>query len=425
MLARQGEFKKIARILTNKRKTAVQLLIRRPLSASRRSLNKLPLIGARLQRKYVRDILAAYYDHKPRRFRKSGRINISIITQQGDIKPKSSAFIRLISPLTTPAVADKIALRLYPENTTKVSASTDVCVVQRSVYDDTRTAARLIKNLESINALLIVDSDDGFFAIDSTHPEHSLHQSRIEAFDYLLQHAAQIWLSTAKLASYYKQHAEKTKVVPNSLDLRVWGKDNSPSEVAPKSPLRFVYMGTATHDQDLKLILPALEDIAEEYPGSFTLSVIGVSDSIPQYDWITRVIPSKGSLYPKFVEWFVANNPYDIGLSPLVDTEFNRCKSDIKCLDYLAAGITPMVSAITPYNEPDLDDYIIRVKNSESAWKRALLELVREPAKTRQTLRTKVKSGQDFITRERNVEETGQALYTLIANLIEGRQQSD
>jgi hypothetical protein len=39
----------------------------------------------------------------------------------------------------------------------------------------------------------------------------------------------------------------------------------------------------------------------------------------------------------------------DICLAPLIDVEFNHCKSNIKCLEYTAAGAVGVYSDVTPY----------------------------------------------------------------------------
>ena len=174
-------------------------------------------------------------------------------------------------------------------------------------------------------------------------------------------------------------------------------------------------MGTATHDVDLKMIIPALEKVAAKHPDSFTLTLIGVADTVPDRLWIARLYqPKYGSINPAFVKWFRAQGPFDVGLSPLVDSEFNRGKSDIKCLDYLAAGIRPVVSDITPYQSADLNKYIIRVKNTNKDWEEGLTVIVENAAAVRADNARLMPAAQNYIWGERSSEQTAQQLFELI-----------
>ena len=39
----------------------------------------------------------------------------------------------------------------------------------------------------------------------------------------------------------------------------------------------------------------------------------------------------------------------DVGIAPLKDTAFNRCRSDVKFLEYAVSGVTPVLSDLEPY----------------------------------------------------------------------------
>jgi len=40
----------------------------------------------------------------------------------------------------------------------------------------------------------------------------------------------------------------------------------------------------------------------------------------------------------------------DIGIAPLRDNPYNRCRSDVKFLEYASRGVVPVLSSLTPYN---------------------------------------------------------------------------
>ena len=220
------------------------------------------------------------------------------------------------------------------------------------------------------------------------------------------------------LADTFNNTSAEIHIVPNTLSEKLWRRDQSPITNAVM-PIRMLYMGTATHDADLALIFPSLDSLIKKHPGSFTLTVIGVTESLPNLPWIERLYqPRYGSIYPNFVSWFLEQGPFDIGLSPLVESEFNRGKSDIKCLDYIAAGILPVVSDVLPYQSKELDDFIIKVKNTPEAWYKSLEDLVRAPELTREQASQAIKKGQRYLWQHRSTKQASKQIEQLLEKLV-------
>lgn len=415
-LLASGKFSEIARILLRKLLTSIAILtsfVKKLLGAT---VARIPFVKAYLGKRHLREILKRFYN-TPSRQTKENTLKIALVLRSGTTHPGSSAFIRLISPLTDPSVSEKLTIKLYPQNTTQVEGA-DICIIQRTAFDDIKKAKELVKNTSLTKTALIVDSDDGFNEIDQSHPEYLLHRGRMDAFNYLLEEADRVWFSTTELAKSHPEIKNKIKVIPNSLDERVW-KKSIRSQSIRSGPIQLIYMGTATHNNDFEFILPALDSIAKRHPGKFRLSVIGISDNLPEREWIRRLSPSKGSIYPRFVEWLMSNNDFDVGLSPLVNSPFNRYKSDIKCLDYLAAGIVPLVSDTPPYRSKSLDKFIFRVDNTHEAWIQALSEIVSNPMVTLRKVRRMVSLGQDYLWSERSSEITAQNLLSELESLTD------
>lgn len=345
---------------------------------------------------------------------KSQPLRVALIVRDGDWWPKSSVFVRLLSPLTDPSLQDKLGIELLAENSVTVG-DVAICIVQRNAYDDLATAKKLVDHLKERHIALVVDTDDAFHDIDRSHPEYDLQKQRTEAFDYLISHASQIWVSTQRLAKHFKKKSKNPiMIVPNSLDKRLWHLDNT--QVSNDRPLQILYMGTGSHDADFELIRPTLQQLK---PGSFELTMIGAISKPINESWLKRVPqpPFMGSLYLKFVPWFLKQGPFDVGIAPLVDNDFNRSKSDIKCLDYLASGLLPVVSDIEAYATPDLGPYIIRVKNSGFAWQKALSDLSANRQALRQELPSIVASGRDYLWSDRNSSSTAKQLHGLLRQL--------
>lgn len=359
------------------------------------------------------DILQHYFNYEASTHTSS--VNIALILRDGATHPKSSAFIRLISPLTHDSMKQSVRFSIFPENTILDDAAFDVCIVQRNAYDDVSKAKALVSSLSKNTIKLVVDNDDGFIFIDQTHPEFTVHKDKIAAMNLLIQAADQLWVSTPRLASAYAALSKHDPVVIlNSLDERIWKQ--APNK--HQDPIvNMLYMGTATHDEDFNLLFPALEKAAAAYPDSFRLSVIGVSRSIPDRTWITRIVqPANCSIYPKFVSWLQEINHFDIGLSPLVNNAFNTSKSDIKCLDYIATGVLPVVSNLEPYASPALDDFIVRV--DDAAWYDTLSSLLSDVPGLRTRMQQSSEAAQNYVWSMRDVQTTSKLQLELLTALV-------
>lgn len=363
-----------------------------------------PPIKYRREQRSLNKILLNYFGYSEEQQDDDSKLHIALIIREGKTAPKSSAFIRLIAPLTHESIKDKVSFRIFNENTTVLDGNFDFCIVQRTAFDTLGSANELVRNLSIIGTALIVDTDDAFGSIGKGHPEYSTHSRRMAAKNALLNHASQIWVSTsALLESLDISLQKKAVVVPNGLDSRLWRSPSAENKSSKIDELRMVYMGTATHNEDLQVILPALERLNQKYPGTFSLDLVGVTDNVPDRSWLRRIY-LKSSLYPEFVDWFVSKKRFDIGLSPLVDSDFNRSKSDIKCLDYLAAGILPVVSNSSAYKSAVLNNCVVRVKR-EDEWYETLEDFITQKV-SRSEINRKIKEGQKYIWNKRSSKNT-------------------
>lgn len=317
------------------------------------------------------------------------------------VHPTSSTFIRLISPLTGKLLSRRVNIYLVDGSSPKIQKGTHAVIVQRTALATIHNAKQLVQSLVKSNSKLFVDTDDAFGELDTNHPQYLLQKERVEALDYVMNHANETWFSTEALRELH--NLKNTKVIRNTLDDRIWRRLRTRSINTPSSnePLRMVYMGTITHDDDFALIVPALNRLHDKYQHGFELHVIGVARHLDQYPWMIQHAPDS-ALYPDFVDWFNKLPQFDIGLSPLEDSSFNRNKSDIKCLDYLACGIHPVVSNVKAYENKELDSFITRVNNTEAEWYAALEDKIKKKTNSRKRLKETAEKSFDYILSERS-----------------------
>ena len=377
---------------------AGRLLLSTPRAARifyRKSRNILGLAkNDHTQKKKINDI----YNIQIRNERTMVQVNLYI---RSYYHPTSSTFIRLVSPFSDKNLQDITTIALRDGEKPRFYKKSNVIIVQRTAITHLEDAIKLVKHVRENDIKLFVDTDDAFGELDVTHPQYELQKERVDALNYVIENADEVWFSTKQLQNLYS--LPLSKVVRNTLDPKVWPKLLS-KEVTPPSetsPLRAVYMGTVTHSQDFEMIVPALEKLHKALPGQFKLYVIGVSAKLAEKPWV-EVLKPNSALYPEFTKWFSELPQFDIGLSPLVDNSFNKSKSDIKCLDYLANGIKPIVSDVTAYKNKELDELIVRVSNTIEDWYAALEKEVNQRVQSRKEMQKHAKKGFDYIVKERS-----------------------
>ena len=201
---------------------------------------------------------------------------------------------------------------------------------------------------------------------------------------------------------------KKSEVIRNTIDGKLWNRlRNTDIRIRnDDQPLKMIYMGTKTHDGDFKVILPALERLGRDFPGEFSLDIVGVASGMDKYPWLNELHPKNG-LYPLFTKWYNTLEPYDIGLSPLEDSEFNSNKSDIKCLDYMGIGVKPVVSDTVAYGNPELDNFVRRVKNTKEQWYSVLRDELVNRKKYRKQANSKISSSYKYISEDRSSVKAG------------------
>ena len=277
------------------------------------------------------------------------RLHVHLVARHGRQGPQSSAFIRLIAPLTDATVADRVRVTIGPA--TEPVPDCDVCIVQRTAFDGVDDVDRLVGRLGAIGAALVTDIDDAFRLIGADHPEAAFYRPLVAALDRAVAASAETWFSTEEAMRAYAGIAHASHLLPNALDPRLWRDWRAQrSAILTGDRVRMLYMGTYTHDADLERVRPALDRLHRERPGSFDLTLIGVAAETAPAPWLERLSPPADAVaYPRFVRWLRSQGPFDIGLAPLADSAFNRAKSDVKLLDYAALGIVPVVEDAPAY----------------------------------------------------------------------------
>jgi glycosyltransferase involved in cell wall biosynthesis len=335
------------------------------------------------------------------------RKRVGLLLQQGRRWPTSSAFIRLIAPLTSDYAASKLELVYLNDVLDPQLKDCDICIVQRIAVREDAAADLLLERLERLGVPLFVDTDDAFSF-------HDQHRGDDLVLQRLMGKAREVWFSTQSLVDAYDNVQVTKRVIRNNLDPRFWRNYRKPVRTSFETPkVRFLYMGTATHDEDFLSVLPAFERLGQEMPDRFELTLIGAVRNPPRHSWLKRRMPpeAEGS-YPRFVRWLVESGQFDVGIAPLTDSAFNGAKSDIKILDYAALGLVPMVSQRRPYEEAIKAGLAIGCKQDPADWFEKASGIIRDP----QAYEEMRRGGLAHVWHERNALDAGEELADLLVS---------
>ena len=332
---------------------------------------------------YATDYLVASRPRPPGRLidlRRPGRISVVVIPERFDTGALSPcAYIRLLLPLDHPGIGDDIDIVLAdPESALRYRA--DIIATQRYGLPDVAAADALARHSRASGAVLVYDLDDDLLHIPRDHPDATDLRPKAKIVQRMLRHADRVFVSTAPLAASLSAMRTDAVVIPNGLDERLWGQAQAAGR-RPHGPVRILCMGTATHNADFVMIESALARIHAEFGFRVSIDMLGFSSSADLPAWVRRIsmTPNANASYSGFVDWIVREPAWDIGLAPLADTAFNRCKSPIKTLDYAAIGMAVLASDVDVYRGSVADGVGgMLVPNDPAAWYAAISRLIRD-----------------------------------------------
>ncbi len=278
-------------------------------------------------------------------------------TEYGPGLPHSCTYIRLLQPLSHPSVTSHLSFTHGTQ--LRNGRGPDLVVVERQppgVSDGPLPEAeRLVRTLAERRVPFVFATDDNLLDLNRARPWEAFPGDEMRAAVRLFsRRAVGVLVSTEALDERFRRLNSRTVVVPNAIDERLFG---SPARIRPRGvPFTIGYMGTRTHDRDLRMILGPLRRILASAAGAVRLEVVGVVDetSLAAYFGglpVTRLDPGVDEAYPRFPGWMRRSLRWDLALAPLEADEFTICKSDLKYLDYAALGLPGVFSDVRPYRE--------------------------------------------------------------------------
>ena len=195
----------------------------------------------------------------------------------------------------------------------------------------------------------ICEMDDYYHAIPAYNPtffQFSPSQgNKVKIMEQCMRECDAVTVSTPELAELYSGFNPNIFPLPNLMDFEDEDWETPPRE--HRDEVVIGWAGSPSHDEDFKVMRGCLEQICRKYPE--VRVEIGGSRAV--FDQLGNIPEDRKSFHPgvKFSEYPKMLARFDIGLVPLVENKFNRCKSDLKGLEYSRLSIPFLASPLPAY----------------------------------------------------------------------------
>ncbi|BAZ45973.1 glycosyl transferase family protein [Chondrocystis sp. NIES-4102] len=256
----------------------------------------------------------------------------------------------------------------------------DMVLVQRNTIKP-HLVDKFIKQCKQNNLPIVFEIDDDLTNVPKEKDPMGIYAKTAIGIKAIVEASSTVIVSTEPLSQKLSRYNSNIVVIPNTICEYTWLKPISPelfSHVDKTDKFEILYMGNPTHSEDLAIIKPVFERLAND-GYNIQLYVIGgeQKDTNSNQMWYERIeIPSASRHYPQFVPWFRnISQSFNLAIAPLVDNEFNRCKSPLKFLQYSVVGLPAIYSNCTPYREVvthGVNGFLSN--NDQQSWVNAILE---------------------------------------------------
>ena len=245
--------------------------------------------------------------------------------------------------------------------------------------------------LKEMGKIIVYEVDDNYFAMDSRLPLWKIEKYAKPSAYELMANADVITVSTQYLKdSLGKLTHTPIFVMPNAIDLSDYEEieDNN-------KQIKIGWQGSNVHISDLLSVIKPIKKLQKKY--KFKFIIFGLDDTkiedfykfakkrktgerwsgdlVKLYEELKTMdfehIPFTSTVTEYQIKLSLLN--LDIGICPLLDTDFNRSKSCLKYYEYAAVGTPALASNVIPYNT---EMYKKDLAKDEKEWEDKLEQLI-------------------------------------------------
>jgi glycosyltransferase involved in cell wall biosynthesis len=300
--------------------------------------------------------------------------------------------ISFAQPLARLAKAGEIELRmqrLLKAGMREIIAEFNPTIVifSRCAFPGGVKLLSLLRGMKTVAVMAHLDDDllDVPITIGQKKFDYYVDPVRLGALREVLDKGDLVYVSTPALGDVLVEHQVRTPIYRGQIYCSVEGDVDRP--LLPATAPIIGYMATSGHSGDLELVAPVIERLMTEIPSLRfeTFGSITPTERLARFgSRILHHAPEPN--YEAFIDK-LKDLGWWIGIAPLEDTRFNRCKADTKWVEYSLAGMAVVASDLPVYERACSGGGGV-LAQGEDAWYAALNGLIRDGARRRAMVET-------------------------------------
>jgi glycosyltransferase involved in cell wall biosynthesis len=241
---------------------------------------------------------------------------------------------------------------------------------------------------------VVYELDDDLWSVAPDNPAYGIREEKQRQYEHFMAEADAVTTTTQNLANKIKRFNKNVFVIPNAIDYEMFEKRD-----ANNKQIVVGYTGASSHYADLGVVTEALIDLQKKY--SFTMVLQGLTTPPLESEMYSYakvdalgLQPEKKLFFSQALGWFerikqlsFVHIPFhfpelypsilrrcniDIGIAPLLDSDFNYSKSCVKFYEYASTGTVTLASDVKPYK----DEVSYCAKNTKDDWYKKLEKLI-------------------------------------------------